>query len=68
MPRDADNLGRRSPRELTPGLDQLQVGQRIMTIFHLASFEPDRHLSRSDGHRRRYVDGPEQLEVGTSQG
>jgi hypothetical protein len=47
MPRDADNLGRRSPRELTPGLDQLQVGQRIMTIFHLASFEPDRHLSRS---------------------
>lgn len=40
-----DNLGSRSPRELIPGLDHLEVGQRIMTIFHLASFEPDRHLT-----------------------
>jgi hypothetical protein len=40
-----DNLGRRSPRELTRGADELEVGQRIMTIFHLASFEPDRHLT-----------------------
>jgi hypothetical protein len=40
-----DNLGRRSPRELTPGLEELEVGQRIMTIFHLASFEPERHLT-----------------------
>jgi hypothetical protein len=40
-----DNLGRRSPRELTPGLEELEVGQRIMTIFHLASFERDRHLT-----------------------
>jgi hypothetical protein len=40
-----DNLGRRSPRKLTPGLDELEVGQRIMTIFHLASFEPDGHLT-----------------------
>jgi hypothetical protein len=40
-----DNLGRRSPRELTPGLDNLEVGQRVMTIFHLVSFEPDRHLT-----------------------
>ncbi len=40
-----DNLGRRSPRELTPGLEELEVGQRIMTIFHLASFELDRHLT-----------------------
>src|ERR1700752_3116019 len=40
-----DNLGRRSPRELTPRLEELEVGQRVMTIFHLASFEPDRHLT-----------------------
>jgi hypothetical protein len=40
-----DNLGRRSPRELTPGLQQLAVGQRFMTIFDLAAFEPDRHVT-----------------------
>jgi hypothetical protein len=40
-----DNLGRRSPRELTPGLDQPAVGQRFMTIFKLVEFEPDRHLT-----------------------
>lgn len=40
-----DNLGRRSPRKLTPGLDRLEVGQRFMTIFDLAEFERDRHLT-----------------------
>jgi hypothetical protein len=34
-----DNLGRRSPRQLVEGLDQLEVGQRFMTIFRLVSFE-----------------------------
>jgi hypothetical protein len=40
-----DNLGRRSPRSLTPGLDRIAVGQRVMTIFDLVAFEPDRHLT-----------------------
>lgn len=40
-----DNLGRRSPRTLTAGLDRLQPGQRIMTVFELAEFEQDRQLT-----------------------
>jgi hypothetical protein len=40
-----DNLGRHSPRELTPGLDELAVGQRVMTIFRLVSFEPGRSIT-----------------------
>ena len=40
-----DNFGRRSPRRLTPGLDQLQVGQRIMTVFRVVAFERDRHIT-----------------------
>jgi hypothetical protein len=40
-----DNFGRLSPRELTDGLDQLHVGQRVMTIFRLVDFEANRHLT-----------------------
>ncbi|MFB7668839.1 hypothetical protein ACFC1R_33780 [Kitasatospora sp. NPDC056138] len=40
-----DNFGRRSPRELTPGADSLECGQRVMTIFELTCFEPGRHLT-----------------------
>lgn len=40
-----DNLGRRSPETLTPGLEELAVGQPVMTIFEVASFERDRHLT-----------------------
>jgi hypothetical protein len=40
-----DNGGRRSPRTLTPGLEDLSVGQRMMSIFELVAFEPGRHLT-----------------------
>jgi hypothetical protein len=40
-----DNGGRQSPRELTPGMDQLVVGQDVMTIFDLASFDHNRHFT-----------------------
>jgi hypothetical protein len=40
-----DNLGRRSPQHLTPGLDELEVGQRIATIFELVAFEPNVHIT-----------------------
>ena len=40
-----DNFGRRSPRRLVPGLEQLAAGQRVMRIFRLADYEVDRHLT-----------------------
>ena len=40
-----DNGGRRSPRTLTPGLEELAVGQSVMRIFTLVDFAKDRHLT-----------------------
>lgn len=40
-----DNRGRRSPQELTPGLEELEVGQRFMTIFRLVDFEEGRSIT-----------------------
>ncbi len=45
-----DNLGRRSPQSLTPGLDRLAPGQRVQTIFRLVEFEAGSSLTIvSDG-------------------
>ncbi len=46
-----DNGGRRSPPTLTPGLERLVTGQRVMSIFRLVEFEPDRSITLS--HRGR---------------
>jgi len=55
-----DNLGRRSPRRLTPGVERLEVGQRFMSIFSLASFAPDEHLTlRARGVAVTYAVRPE---------
>jgi hypothetical protein len=40
-----DNGGRQSPRELSPGLEHLEVGQDVMRIFDLVDFEQDRHMT-----------------------
>lgn len=40
-----DNLGRRSPRRLTEGLDRLEVGRRFMGIFRLVGFEAGRSIT-----------------------
>lgn len=39
-----DNRGRRSPRELTPGLDQLAVGQSLL-VATITSFVRDEHIT-----------------------
>ncbi len=49
-----DNLGRRSPRSLTPGADRLEVGQRFVVVARIVEFEDGRHvtaLSAPDGSR-----------------
>jgi hypothetical protein len=40
-----DNGGRRSPRTLTPGVERLAVGERVMTLFELVAFEPGVHFT-----------------------
>ena len=40
-----DNRGRRSPSQLTPGLDQLAIGETVMTMFRVVGFAPEDHLT-----------------------
>lgn len=49
-----DNRGRQSPRQFIQGLDDLVIGQKIMSIFNLFSFTPSQHLTiqtNADGQR-----------------
>ncbi len=47
-----DNLGRRSPGELTPGVEKLARGQKVMTIFEIADFRENEHLTLTLGGLR----------------
>jgi hypothetical protein len=40
-----DHIGRRSPRHLIQGLDQLALGQVAMSMFEVADFERDSHIT-----------------------
>jgi hypothetical protein len=40
-----DNFARRSPRELTPGVEELVLGERFMSIFRLESFSADEQIT-----------------------
>lgn len=40
-----DNFGRRSPRRLTPGLEELELGQKVMMFYELVDFVPDRSIT-----------------------
>jgi len=40
-----DNWGRRSPRTLTPGLEDVRVGQTAMTMFEIVDVEPGASLT-----------------------
>jgi hypothetical protein len=54
-----DNRGRQSSLTLSPGLDNLERGQRVMGIFRLVEFKRERHLTiLLDSPRAAAVPGP----------
>ena len=53
-----DNRGRRSPRELTPGADRLELGQTMAVVFRLVSFEDGHHWTAVTTPRGERLFGP----------
>lgn len=60
-----DNFGHRSPRTLTPGLEELAPGQRVMTLFTIASFARDEHLTIHSGRHTAVTYAVRQEGTGT---
>ncbi|WP_148613616.1 hypothetical protein [Nocardioides rubriscoriae] len=52
-----DNLGRQSPRELTPGAERLELGQTMAVVFRLTGFEEGHHWTAVTGERGRRLLG-----------
>ncbi|MCW2844437.1 MAG: hypothetical protein JWN22_2353 [Nocardioides sp.] len=52
-----DNLGRQSPRTLTPGADRLRVGQTMAVVFELVSFDEPHQWTAVTGRRGRSLFG-----------
>lgn len=53
-----DNRGRRSPRTLTPGADQLVLGQPMAVVFELVAFDAPHHWTALTTERGRRLFGP----------
>ncbi len=53
-----DNRGRRSPATLTPGADQLELGQRMAVVFELVSFDAPHQWTGLTTPRGRRLFGP----------
>ena len=52
-----DNLGRRSPDDLTPGAEELEIGQWVM-IGQIVEFEIDKHITITSSPRADRLFGP----------
>jgi hypothetical protein len=53
-----DNRGRRSPRELTPGAEHLELGQTMAVVFTLVSFDDGHHWTGLTSPRGERMFGP----------
>jgi hypothetical protein len=53
-----DNRGRRSPQTLTPGADQLELGQRMAVVFELKSFDAPHQWTGLTTPRGQRMFGP----------
>jgi hypothetical protein len=53
-----DNWGRRSPQTLTPGVDQLELGQRMAVVFELVSFDAPHQWTGLTTPRGQRLFGP----------